>query len=272
VLLTCRALLALVVAGAWAVVGIPATTAHAGGTICVALVVDFGDLGGGVSTTCARVPDGSTGVDVLTKSHRVTFDPRYGEDFVCAIDGKPAGGCSSVDGTHDWVYYHRAPGARSWTFSSEGAGTYKPRNSSTEGWVYDDGTSPAPRPPDVAYDQICPRATPAPAPTWTATSAPAVAKAQPTSAAPTATTAVTTPSTTAPSTRGHHAPRAVVAVPTPPSTTPQPSSPASPGRVLTADHSPAGGPPTGLLAGVAAVVVLGAGAWWRGRRWRGTQP
>ena len=272
-----RALLALLIAAAWAVVATPVTAARADGTICVALVVDFADLGGGVSTTCARVPAGSTGADVLTRAHHVTFDPRYGEDFVCAIDGKPAGGCSSVDGTHDWVYYHRAPGARSWTFSNEGAGTYQPRNASTEGWVYDDGASTAPHPRDVPYGEICPRASASPQPSPT-TSATSRAGAAPTSAPVAGAGAPTTqPAETRPPAKPRHRQRATArAVPPRPATarasmtTRAPTSAQAPSSrpVAAASRASGGGATTGLVAGVAALVLLGGGAWWRARRSR----
>jgi hypothetical protein len=132
------------------------TAATAAGTKCVALVVDFTQTGGSVSSACVSVPTNATGSDVLVDGHhRVSFDPRYGNDFVCSIDGVPAGGCHATDGAHYWVYYHRAAGSRSWQVSQEGAGTYKPPNAATEGWVYDNGDSHAPAPRDVPYSSIC---------------------------------------------------------------------------------------------------------------------
>ena len=137
--------------------------------ICVGVVVDFADLGGGTDASCAKVPAGSSGSEVLTAAgHRVTFDPRYGDDFVCAIDGEPAGGCDSVDSSHFWAYYHRAPGSTAWHYSAEGPGTYEPADGSSEGWIYNDGQDPPPVPPDVGYRSMCPQtASPAPSPTPT---------------------------------------------------------------------------------------------------------
>jgi hypothetical protein len=272
------ALCASFVTAGWAVVATVAT-AHAAATICVALVVDFHSPDTPVSTTCARVPAGSSGSDVLGSAHRVTFDPRYGQDFVCAIDGKPAGGCSAVDGTHGWVYYHRAPGATSWTFSQEGAGSYQPRNASTEGWVYNDGSTTAPRPRDIPYDEICPPTSATPTPTARATSnrpAPRTAAATPASG---------TPSSDAPqaarrATRRASAPTAARATATtarptphvtvdtaPPSAAPTVS--ATPQARAHRDGGGTGGVGTGAVAGIAAGGVVGGAAWWRARRSRG---
>src|SRR5581483_4453361 len=118
-----------------------AAPAAASGTICVALVVDATSLGGRVSTGCVTVPKGSTGATVLQKNHRVTY---RSDGLICAIDGRPKSGCKAVDDSHYWAYFHRSPGSSSWTYSTAGSGSYRPANRSTEGWVYDDGTSRQP--------------------------------------------------------------------------------------------------------------------------------
>ncbi|HTW20689.1 MAG TPA: hypothetical protein VME70_10815 [Mycobacteriales bacterium] len=146
------------------------TAPHAAGkatTICVALVVDARSLGSDVSTSCAKVHKGATGVDVLQAAgHSVGF---RSDGLLCTIDGLPKSGCADIDDTHYWAYFHRAPGSTKWVYSSEGPSTYQPVNKSTEGWVYDDGT---PRTPDnVPYAEICkpaasasPTASPSPHP------------------------------------------------------------------------------------------------------------
>ncbi|MBV9486372.1 MAG: hypothetical protein JO246_09970, partial [Frankiaceae bacterium] len=141
-----------------------------GSTICVALVVDGRNLGGGVSSACATVKKGATGVDVLrAEGHSVGFRQ---DGLICTIDNLPSSGCADVDDTHYWAYFHRAPGATSWTYSTEGASTYQPSNTSTEGWVYRDGGSLTP-PENVPYASICkPKPTPKPAPSNTKSSKP----------------------------------------------------------------------------------------------------
>src|SRR5581483_730534 len=119
--------------------------------ICVALVVDGRSLGSDVSTACAKVSKGSTGVDVLQAAgHRVTF---RNDGLLCTIDGLPKSGCSDVDDSHYWAYFHRAPGSHSWVYSNEGPSTYQPANDSTDGWVYDNGK--ALKPDNVPYSKIC---------------------------------------------------------------------------------------------------------------------
>lgn len=247
-----------------AVGAVPAPAADAAGTKCVALVVDFTTLGGSVTSSCVTVATTATGSDVLVKGHHtVTFDPRYGNDFICAIDGKPATGCHGTDDTHFWAYYHRAPHSNSWQISQEGAGTYKPANTATEGWVYDNGSSPAPKPSNVPYQSICANvasASPTPAPT--ATRRTTAATAPPTHHA----MATMTPRATAsPSTAGVTTLSAVAPPPPTPTPTPPPSSASSPATTDAAAsrHSAKRFPwPLGLAVlvaaglGTAAVVKL----------------
>lgn len=137
---------------------------------CVAVVVDATALGGSVSTGCDRGHPGATGIDVLSAAgYTLTFRQ---DGLLCTINDLPSSGCSGVDSTHYWAYYHRAPGATSWSYSNEGPATYQPSNGSTEGWVYRDGTLRPPR--NVPYSQICgqPAATPKPHHTTRAVSTP----------------------------------------------------------------------------------------------------
>src|SRR3954464_289180 len=132
----------------------PATTASTstGATICGALGVDFADLGRGVQSTCATVRQGQTGYDVLTAAgHRFTI---CSNGVLGEIDGQPANGCQIKDDTHYWTYWHRAPGSPSWTYSDEGAGTYEPRNASTEGWRWRAGRPLTPA-ANVPFSDIC---------------------------------------------------------------------------------------------------------------------
>jgi hypothetical protein len=164
-----RLALMLVVALAAATSSFGATAARASGShkICVPLVVDGRALGSDVSTTCAKVGNGSTGVDVLQAAgHRVTF---RNDGLLCTIDGLPKTGCADVDDTHYWAYFHRAPDKTGWSYSTEGPSTYQPVNDATEGWVYDNGSARTPQ--NIPYSQICkPAATkPTPTPTPSAT-------------------------------------------------------------------------------------------------------
>jgi hypothetical protein len=234
------------------------TSATTKPTICVALVVDGRSIGSDVTTTCAKVPKGATGVDVLEAAgHHIGFRD---DGLLCTIDGLPKGGCATVDDSHYWAYFHRAPGATTWTYSSEGAATYQPANRSTEGWVYDDGK--ALTPDNVPYAQIC-KPTPAPTPTPTRTTSPATSTPS--------TTPTSHPAST-PAAR-HHSKR-----PRPPA-----SATAATGVVLTTSPSPsptsvvlagAVAPPANhhgwldLLIGLVVVAALGISATVRFRRAR----
>jgi hypothetical protein len=237
--------------------------AHSKPTICVALVVDGRALGSSVSTTCAKVPRGSTGLDVLEAAgHHVGF---RSDGLLCTIDGLPKSGCADVDDTHYWAYFHRAPGSTTWTYSSEGPSTYQPVNKSTEGWVYDNGKS---RTPDnVPYAQICkPAAAPAPTPTTypTTTSPP-----QP------APTPSTNPATSA--RRHHHRPphspaakdaSRHSAATSPTSASPAPSTSSSAPTLLAGAVSPPASHHgwVGLIIGLVVVLALGGLAATRFRR------
>lgn len=249
------AIAAVAVAG----VVVPTLPAAATKTICVGLVVDARPLAGPVSADCTKVPDGSTGYDVLRAAgHTVGFRQ---DGLICTIDNRPASGCSATDDTHFWAYFHRAPKSSSWTMSNEGATTYKPANGTTEGWVWRNGGNATPD--NVPYSTICPQtASPSPKPTPSPTHA--IASTTPTVAA-----------TTKPTAAVHHPKqrsKVTHSVARKHQTTPTPTAAttSSPPVTIAAAHSTASdgssGPPWGLIAGASAVVVVGGAAAWRFRR------
>lgn len=133
-------------------------TTYAAQPVRVGVVVDFGALGGGVSTGCAKLPEGSTGTDVLAATgHRLAY---RSDGLVCAIDGRPADGCGSTTSTRYWSYWHRSRGGSGWTYSQQGPSSYQPADGSTEGWAWQDGSSRTPA--DVAQARICPPPSPSP--------------------------------------------------------------------------------------------------------------
>ncbi len=154
--------------------GFVPAAAHAApaGTICVGLVLDAHAIGGRVTDTCVNVKPGTTGVGVLEAAgHSVTFRQ---DGLLCTIDGVPDTGCSKVDNTHYWAYYHRAPDHTTWSYSVQDSRTYQPANRSTEGWVYDDGSSL--KPANIPAAKICAglvKPAPSPSPTRTASRHPA---------------------------------------------------------------------------------------------------
>jgi hypothetical protein len=245
----------------------PASVGAAAPTrICVALIVDFGDLGGGVHSTCAKVHKGATGYDVLSSGGHTFAICSNG--VLGSIDGKPSDGCTEKDDSvHFWSYWHRAPGSTRWTYSTEGGGTYQPANASTEGWHW--MKSP---PANVSYSSICPPASPSPSPSASAAPraspvghsghfSPATAGAHPTS-----------PATTTKQHKGHRSRTAPATAVASAAASGQPS----PAPSVAAATPPAGtasrsGFPVGLVAGIAAAVVLAGAATVRLRR-KGAAP
>jgi hypothetical protein len=238
-----------------------AATAAAGKakpTICVALVVDGRALGSDVSTACATVPRGATGIDVLEAAgHRVGF---RGDGLLCTIDGLPKTGCADIDDSHYWAYFHRAPGSTNWVYSSEGPSTYQPVNDSAEGWVFDDGSTLTPK--NVPYATICKanKASPSAHPTTT-----------PARGSPSAGVSVAaTPHATKPAGAHHHStPRSDPSTTARPATAVVPSPSASSsaqqlaGAVGPAPHHRAW---LGLVIGLILVLGLGGLAALRFRR------
>ena len=271
-----------------------ARTPHSAHQICVALVVDARALGAGVSTTCAKVPGGATGLDVLQAGgHRIGFRR---DGLICTIDGLPKSGCTAVDDSHYWAYFHRAPRSTAWTYSTEGAATYQPANASTDGWVYDNGTSLTPD--NIPYRKICPPAATRPSatasPTASASATPSGGSSRPTprptssagssaghgDRSPTASPIRRTvaPATSSPSPMAHPSPSASrspgSAQPSHHATasadesllaSPAPSDSVSPTAVALTGSSGSGssgsgssGLPVALIAGIAAIAGVGA--------------
>ena len=253
-------------------VGLPTPRVEATNTICVALVVDFSPLGGNVDSGCTKVPSGANGYDVLRAGgHRYQV---CGNGIIGTIDGQPANGCRIKDSTHFWGYWHRKPGSRTWTFSNYGAASYQPVEGSTEGWVWEDGSTDPPA--NVPYPSGChspprspsptPRAT-SPTSTSTGTSSATVAgsgtRAATSPSGPTATTKSRRRSSR--KTPAHPS----TGAPTPPTSATDPAAPTPP----PAARAPATSRATGdsnqtapVLAGVSVAALLGGGAWWRFRK------
>lgn len=167
--------------------------ASAESEICVAVVVDYQQLAGAPgapSRHCAKVPNRSTGYEILLERARTLGRPapRSESGLVCAIDGLPERGCgeSGGGGYRYWAYFHRT-GDGSWQYSNRGAADYRviddPSRSTddrpSEGWVWvEGGAEGSVRPAAIPYDEVCPPtpktpASPTPRPSAGAATAPA---------------------------------------------------------------------------------------------------
>jgi hypothetical protein len=160
---------------------------------------------------------------------------------------------------HYWAYFHREPHSSSWSYSNEGATTYKPENGATEGWVWRDGNMA--KPENVPDSTICPQST-SPSPRPAATHV-------------TPTTAPATRAASQPTTQVHRTakqtqrrkPPAATASPTVTPTLDAASSPPVKVAAVQSEPRDGAGPPWGLIIGAVAVVGLGSAATlrWRNR-------
>ncbi|MGC0417397.1 hypothetical protein [Embleya sp. AB8] len=159
-LVTALALLALSLTGGLTVV---APAAHAVDTskgtpgYCpdgngVTVVIDFQELGGTTIVRCAR-GDQATGHAALKNAGiEIAGVARWGEAFICRIEGKPGANSEPCIDTPPasayWSYWH-APNGGSWTYSQWGVLNRKPPLGSFEGWSFaknkTETTNPPPR-------------------------------------------------------------------------------------------------------------------------------
>ncbi|WKU05673.1 hypothetical protein [Micromonospora sp. HUAS LYJ1] len=117
----------------------------------VTVVVDFHELGGGTVVRCASGTQ-ATGLAALKNAgFEVTGTLRWGEGFICRIDGKPSAASEKCVDTPPasayWSYWHAANGG-GWAYSDKGVLNRKPPAGSFEGWSFslNRDASDAPRP------------------------------------------------------------------------------------------------------------------------------
>jgi hypothetical protein len=128
----------------------PGCTATAGVTV----IVDFTPLGGQVMRGCAPGTP-ATGLAALQQAgFTVTGTQRYGDAFVCRIDGLPTANQQACVNTPPanayWAYFHALPGQAQWTYSTGGAASYQPSPGSIDGWAFGSGAAPSVSPSAAA--------------------------------------------------------------------------------------------------------------------------
>ncbi|MEU5551400.1 hypothetical protein ABZ738_16655 [Micromonospora sp. NPDC047793] len=306
-----RAALVLALAGASTAVGaVPAQAAgragHCPDANGVTVVVDFKELGGGVVVRCAP-GDQATGLAALKNAgFQIAGTLRWGEGFICRIEGKPSTATEKCVDTPPasayWSYWH-APDGGSWAYSDRGVLNRKPPAGSFEGWSFSFNRSAdnAPR-PAVAPNRPAPppRTTPAapPPPRTSAPASPPPAPAPPPPGAPPP--VVPPPAAGAPGAPGVGAPTGVGGTPAAPAPVaptgdasgPPPEVPPTTGGVPPLGAAPApptdptgslppvevtgardgDGLPLGTLAGVFLLVALVGGGVLAARRRRTAEP
>jgi cell division septation protein DedD len=273
------ALATLVVAGAAGLLGVQRAAPASAATSCVAVIVDFRQLGGAVQTGCAQ-GDPTSGFQALSKAgFGYTSRPRDG--LVCQINGTPA--CTDTTSSTYWSYWYRAPGSSSWVYANQGPGSHNPKPGSSEAWVWQDGGRT--RPPGIAASTVCPqlKATANPTPTATHTRAPPTrgtstpTRARTTSPASPARNPEATPSTAPTRSRTSSPPTATTGAATSnrspiasaASSTSAAAVPGGGGAGSTDGSDGSGGPlpgAAGIALGGALVVGIGTAAVLRSRR------
>ncbi|WFE93001.1 hypothetical protein [Micromonospora sp. WMMD987] len=259
----------------------------------VTVVVDFHELGGGAVVRCASGSQ-ATGLAALKNAgFEITGTLRWGEGFICRIDGKPSAASEKCVDTPPanayWSYWHAANGG-GWAYSDKGVLNRKPPAGSFEGWSFslNRNASDAPRP------GVTPKR-PAPTPPLPASPTPPVAGGGPSAPPPAAggnpvvppvggagrTTAVPPADTPGTAPVGTAAPGVSAAAP---STS---AAAATPGGVTGSSGGTAGDPavtevassdsgdgglPLGTIAGVLLLAALAAGGVVTARRRRTADP
>ena len=119
-------------------------------TAALAAVVDFQELGGGTVVRCARGSQ-STGLSALKNAgFGITGTNRWGEAFICRIEGKPGAEsepCIDTPPTSAyWSYWHSSNGG-TWKYSQSGVTNGTPRKGSFERWSFSKDKSESTSPP-----------------------------------------------------------------------------------------------------------------------------
>ncbi|MEU4565299.1 hypothetical protein [Micromonospora sp. NPDC023956] len=250
----------------------------------VTVVVDFNELGGGTVVRCAPGAQ-ATGLAALKNAgFSVTGTLRWGEGFVCRVEGKPSVATEKCVDTPPanayWSYWHADNGG-SWRYSDKGVLNRRPPAGSFEGWSFSRDRSPddAPRPGVAPTRPAPPRPTTSPpVPPGGATPPVPPGPSQPGRPVPTGAPGPSA-ATTAPATAS------APATPTAPAPTGLPAAPGTGEPAAAPPGGPADAPvttdvaarhddglPLGTVAGVLLLVALAGGGILAARRRRATDP
>jgi len=236
------------------------------GTTGVTVIVDFTHFGGTIERGC----DPGSPATALAAMHTAGFmtagTARYGDAFVCRIDGKPSPKTEACTETppagSSWSFYYARPTDRAWTYSSSGVLSYQPPSGTLIAFAFGNYAQPGVLPSGaVAPTTTTTRPLPPRRTTVPPTSPPVTAFVAPTVTTPnTAATSVTatTPSASTPTTSGRDT--------TTTSTPARDASTTTAPRIVdkTASGPVAGddsGSPLPAIVTIALVAGLGAGAF-----------
>ncbi|MFF0483329.1 hypothetical protein [Streptomyces sp. NPDC004435] len=116
----------------------------------VTVVIDFQELGGPLIIRCARGSQSTGHAALKNAGIQIAGTNRWGEAFICRIEGKPGPGSEPCIDTPPasayWSYWH-APNGGNWTYSQWGVTNRKPPTGSFEGWSFSKNKSSTTNPP-----------------------------------------------------------------------------------------------------------------------------
>ena len=121
-----------------------AASAKCTGKTGINVVVDFTKLKHGVKVGCDKKKPASGLAALKRAGFTYTFVPRQ-PGFICTIDHHPQK-CNGAPTTAYWSYWHANRHGK-WTYSKLGAGIYKPKPGTDEGWAFGSGKPPKIPPP-----------------------------------------------------------------------------------------------------------------------------
>ena len=116
----------------------------------VTVIIDFQDLGGTSIVRCAPGAQ-ATGLDALKNAGiEITGTNRWGEAFICRIEGKPGSDTEpcidTPPATAYWSYWHASNGG-DWEYSQWGVMNRQPPPGSFEGWSFSQDNTGSTNPP-----------------------------------------------------------------------------------------------------------------------------
>lgn len=116
----------------------------------VTVVIDFQELGGDTIIRCAPGDQETGHAALINAGIEITGTNRWGEAFICRIEGKPSPESEPCIDTPPasayWSYWH-APNEGAWTYSQWGVMNRKPPLGSFEGWSFSLNRSADTNPP-----------------------------------------------------------------------------------------------------------------------------
>jgi len=243
---------------------VSACTAQSG----VIVIVDFTAFGGDIERGCDPGQPATTLDAMHTAGFATAGTARYGDAFVCRIDGRPSSKKEACTDTppaaSSWAFYVARPTDRAWTYSAAGVLSYQPPSGTLIAFAFGNYAKPGVLPSGATVTTTttttAPRRTTVPPthPAVTGQGTPTATTAPTPGSAPGPTTSVATPPTTA--TRPKHPASTTTTRPDASTTTSGPRMVDKTASAPIDDGDDSGSPLPAILT-VVLVAALGAGGF-----------